>query len=90
MPHDPHYDRARHKAWRAAVIRRAGGLCEEGRRFGRLDAEGLPVKATTAHHVKHRDAFPELQYDVTNGRALCEACHNRAHPEKGRRGKYWY
>lgn len=89
MPHDPYYDRARHKRWRAAVLRRAGGLCEECRRYGRVDKDGLPVAATTAHHIKPRDAFPELQYDPANGRALCEACHNRAHPEKGKGGRYW-
>ena len=90
MPHDDYYSRARHRAWRAAVIRRAGGLCEECRRFGRVGKDGLPVAATTAHHIKHRDECPELQYDVNNGRALCEACHNKAHPEKGRKAKYWY
>lgn len=90
MPHDEYYTGAKHRAWRAAVLRRAGYLCEECKRYGRLDKNGLPVRATTAHHIKHRDEFPELQYDVNNGRALCENCHNKAHPEKGRRGKYWY
>ena len=85
-----HYNSARHKAWAEKVLRRAGYLCEECKRYGRLDANGLPVRATTAHHIKHRDEYPELQYDVTNGRALCERCHNKAHPEKGgARGHYW-
>lgn len=90
MPHDDYYNSARHKAWREKVLRRAGYLCEECKRYGRLDKNGLPVAATTAHHIKHRDEYPELQYRVDNGRALCEACHNKAHPEKGRGGKYWY
>ena len=34
-----------------------------------------------------RYEFPELRYDLKNGRALCAACHNKAHPEKG--GKAW-
>ena len=90
MPHDPYYGRAKHKAWRESVLRRAGYLCEECKRYGRTDENGLPVAATTAHHIKHRDEYPELQYVVSNGRALCEACHNKAHPEKGgARGKYW-
>ena len=55
--------------------------------YGRLTEEGLPVPATTAHHIKHRDKYPELQYKVSNGQALCAACHNRKHPEKG--GRYW-
>ena len=83
MPSDPHYDKARHKRWRAAVIANAGGLCQDCRRYGRVDKDGLPIAATVAHHIKHRDKYPQLQYVVTNGRALCESCHNIAHPEKG-------
>lgn len=86
MPNDPHYHRARHRAWREAVLRRAGYLCEECKRYGRTGPDGLPVRATTAHHIKHRDEYPELAYLVSNGRALCEACHNKEHPEKGKRG----
>ena len=81
MPHDKHYNSARHKAWAEKVLRRAGYLCEECRRYGRLDKNGLPVRATTAHHIKHRDEYPELQYDVNNGRALCEKCHNKHREE---------
>ena len=90
MPNDPYYQTAKHKAWKEKVLRRAGYLCEECRRYGRLGRDGLPVRATTAHHIKHRDEYPELQYDLSNGRALCENCHNKAHPEKGgARGNYW-
>ena len=78
-----HYDSSAHKRWREAVLRRAGYLCEECRRYGRLDKDGLPVRATTAHHIKHLDEYPELACVVSNGRALCEACHAKAHPEKG-------
>ena len=87
MPNDSYYNSTRHRKWAEKVLRRAGYLCEECKRYGRLDKDGLPVRATTAHHIKHRDEYPELQYDVTNGRALCERCHNKAHPEKG--GHYW-
>lgn len=90
MPHDPHYTSKKHLAWKAAVLRRANGLCEECKRYGRLDRDGLPVAATTAHHIKPRKEYPELQYKIENGKALCDACHNKAHPEKGKRGKYWY
>lgn len=90
MPHDDYYNKAKHKKWRESVLRRAGYLCEECRRYGRVDRNGLPVAATTAHHIKPRDEYPELQYLVSNGKALCEKCHNKAHPEKGQHGgKYW-
>lgn len=82
---DAFYHRARHKVWRQKVLARAGGLCEICKRYGRRDRDGLPVAATVAHHVLHADTHPERRYDVTNGQALCEACHNRQHPEKGRR-----
>ena len=85
MPHDVHYVGAKHKRWREKVLRRAGYLCDECRRYGRLDKDGLPVAATVAHHIKPLDEYPELAYDVSNGRALCEDCHNKAHPEKGRK-----
>lgn len=87
MPSDKHYTSKRHKEWRAKVLKRDKYLCQECRRYGRLTEEGLPVPATTAHHIKHRDKYPELQYKVSNGQALCAACHNHKHPEKG--GRYW-
>lgn len=88
MPGDRHYHEKKHREWREKVLRRAGYLCEECKRYGRTDENGLPVRATTAHHIKHLDEHPELAYVVSNGRALCEACHNNAHPEKGG-ARYW-
>lgn len=81
------YHRKRHKQWRDAVIKRAGGLCEECRRYGRMLPNGEPVPATIAHHVLHADEYPQYRYFITNGQALCAKCHNEKHPEKGgRRG----
>lgn len=82
MPGDSYYTHARHRAWREAVLRRAGYLCEECKRYGRTDAHGQPIRATTAHHIKPREEYPELQYLLSNGRALCDSCHNKVHPEK--------
>lgn len=70
------YHSRKHLIWREKVLRRAGYLCEECARYGRR------TPATVAHHVKHADSYPELRFVVTNGRALCAACHNKAHPEK--------
>jgi len=77
MPNDPHYQTAKHKAWREKVLRQAGYLCQECSRYGRR------TPATHAHHIKPRDQYPELQYIISNGRALCCGCHNKEHPEKG-------
>lgn len=83
MAGQTYYSCARHRAWREKVLKRAGYLCEECRRYGRVDKDGQPVAAKIAHHIMPREKYPELQYKVNNGRALCEMCHNRAHPEKG-------
>jgi 5-methylcytosine-specific restriction endonuclease McrA len=77
------YHRKRHRVWREKVLKRAGFLCEECKRYGRRDKDGLPIAAEVAHHVKHADTHPELRYVVGNGKALCKDCHNREHPEKG-------
>lgn len=74
------YHRAKHKAWREKVLKRAGYLCEECARYGRR------TPATVAHHIQHADEFPELRYVLSNGRALCAACHNKYHPEKQQKG----
>lgn len=85
MPGDPHYNGKRHRKWRDKVIKKAGFVCEECKRYGRLDKDGLPPAAVIAHHIMPREEYPELQYKVSNGQALCKKCHNRKHPEKGGR-----
>jgi 5-methylcytosine-specific restriction endonuclease McrA len=69
VPNDPYYFTAKHKRWRAAVLRRAKFLCEECARYGRR------TEAQHAHHIKPRKAYPDLATVVSNGRALCAACH---------------
>ena len=71
------YNDSRYKAARAACLARAGNKCEECRRYGRS------TDATTAHHMKPVEQYPELAFDASNLRALCEGCHNKEHPEKG-------
>ena len=58
MSDNPHYNGARHRTWAAKVLRRAGYRCEECRRYGRTDKDGLPVRATVAHHIQHLDEHP--------------------------------
>lgn len=81
MPSAAHYGTAKHKAWAAKVLRRDGYLCSECARYGKR------TPAKVAHHIKHLEDFPELAYVLSNGAALCESCHNKAHPEKGGRKK---
>lgn len=84
-----HYNKRRHRQWAEKVLKRAGYLCEECRRYGRTDAQGNPVAAVVAHHKLPLKEYPEKAYDVTNGEALCLKCHNKRHPEKGgNRGRF--
>ena len=74
MPSDPFYSTAKYKRWRERVLRRGGYLCAECAKYGRR------VEATHAHHILPRKDHPELAYDVSNGMALCTACHNKIEP----------
>lgn len=67
------------KQWRqmrAAVLRRDGYQCRRCRRYGKLR------QATTVHHIKHLDEYPELALDPDNLISVCTACHEALHPEK--------
>ena len=67
------------QSMRKAVLRRDKYLCVECKRYGRL------TQATTVHHINHYDEYPELALEPSNLKSLCNACHNKAHPEKGGR-----
>lgn len=71
LPNDPYYQHAKHKRWRALVLRRDKYLCRECARYGKR------TEATHAHHIRSRKEWPELAYDVSNGVALCNMCHAR-------------
>ena len=67
------------KAKRAAILSRDGYMCRECKRYGRQR------EATTVHHIKHYDEYPELALESDNLISLCEACHNKMHPEKAKK-----
>ena len=55
-----------HRLWRTSVFQRDNYSCVEcGKRGGKLCAD----------HIKPHCLFPELRFDVDNGRTLCEPCH---------------
>ena len=43
----------------------------------------IPVPADMVHHIKERTEYPELALTLENLISLCNACHNKEHPEKG-------
>jgi 5-methylcytosine-specific restriction endonuclease McrA len=68
----PENEKIRHSQkyyqWRDAVYKRDDYTCQEcGDRGGRLQAD----------HVKPFAFFPELRFDVNNGRTLCKRCHEK-------------
>jgi 5-methylcytosine-specific restriction protein A len=66
---DTHYHTPEHRQWRAAVIRRADGHCQ-GPNCGRSG-----VRLFADHVIELRDGG--APFDVSNGQALCGACHTR-------------
>lgn len=67
------------KSKRAAILARDGYMCQRCKRYGRQR------EATTVHHIKHYDEYPELALESDNLISLCEACHNFFHPEKAKK-----
>lgn len=52
-------------------------MCVECKKYGRRH------DATTVHHIKELEQYPELALVDSNLVSLCEACHNKMHPGKG-------
>jgi 5-methylcytosine-specific restriction endonuclease McrA len=80
---DPFYLSASWRQLRLEVLREQHFECQHCR------AKGWHKKATTVHHIKHRDKHPELElskyYIDERGRrqrnliALCHECHEIEH-----------
>ena len=77
MPDKDHYKTAKHRAWAQKVLRRDKYLCQQCKRYGKK------VQARVAHHKVPLETDPSLAFALSNGEALCFACHNKLHPEKG-------
>lgn len=56
------------KEWRKSVFERDNYTCIEcGIKGGKLNAD----------HIKPFSLFPELRFDINNGRTLCQNCHKK-------------
>ena len=57
-----------YKEWRIAVFTRDGFTCQECGKVGR---------ELQADHIKPFAFFPELRFEISNGRTLCKECHKK-------------
>ena len=64
---------------RERILRRDDYRCQRCKRYGRQR------EATTVHHIKHLDEYPELALENSNLISLCADCHNFFHPEKAKK-----
>ena len=74
------------QAWqraRAAALARDQGMCCDCMDRLRAGYGGKPRRAVVVHHIQSVRERPDLALTLSNLRSLCEACHNRRHPEKG-------
>jgi 5-methylcytosine-specific restriction enzyme A len=83
---DPHYLTAEHRAWRKAVIDRAGGRCEEidalGRRCEKSEANGDRMFADHVHELQDGGS----RFDAANGKCRCGRHHTlKTNAERDRR-----
>ena len=76
--------------WRRArrqALERDLYLCTECAAAWRRGELAAPRPATVVHHIKPRSERPDLALELDNLQSLCDACHNKKHPEKGGSGK---
>lgn len=73
------YNSVEYKLWREAVFRRDNYRCVWCRAKGsRLQAD----------HIKPFAHYPELRFDINNGRTLCIACHRTTATYGGRANRF--
>lgn len=66
-----------YKNWRKEVFCRDNWTCACGKRGGYLEAD----------HIKGFAEYPELRFEVSNGRTLCKPCHIKITKERKQYGK---
>ena len=73
------------KLWREAVFKRDNYTCQH---CGLRSGQGVKVYLQ-ADHIKPFAYFPELRFELTNGRSLCIDCHKKTDTYMGRALNYF-
>ena len=61
-----HKREVEYRLWRLAVFERDAFTCQDcGIKGGQLEA----------HHIKSWKDYPELRFEISNGKTLCVGCH---------------
>lgn len=69
-------------AWRKCreiVLQRDNYLCVD-----HLERNQI-VAAQMVHHIKELRDYPELAFEISNLVSLCLSCHEKRHPDRGKR-----
>lgn len=80
---DPFYRSALWRRARRQALERDLYLCAECMAAYRRSELCAPRPATVVHHIVPRALRPDLALALDNLQSLCDACHNKKHPEKG-------
>lgn len=74
------------RAWRKVRQKRLEMdcyLCQDCLKEWEATGRGTVHPATMVHHIDPLELCPEKALDLDNLISLCDACHNKRHPEKG-------
>lgn len=81
---DPFYHSKAWKRVRRLALERDQGMCQDCMDRFRAGWGIKPHRADMVHHIIPREERPDLELNLSNLRSLCNECHNKKHPEKGR------
>lgn len=74
---DEFYSSAKWRKKAQHIMRRDGYQCQLCKRYGRI------TQAELVHHKIEIEDDPSLAFEDSNLVAICRACHNKVHEDKG-------
>lgn len=84
---DPFYKSRAWRQARLAALERDHWICQDCLASKRAGAMIRARQATVVHHKLSVEQRPDLRLELDNLISLCDACHNKRHPEKGGGGE---